>query len=62
MITVEVRNKDAELIAEALRRYRNSNTQHARWLTGSKQKGMQKRRKKFKHNAERADILRGLFL
>ena len=57
MITVEVRNKDARLITEALRLYRNDAN------AVSKYSGISKTQKKrLKHTAKRAEALRGLFV
>lgn len=57
MITVEMRNKDAKVVAEALRLYRNDANAVSMYDGVSKTQ-----KKRLKHTAKRAEALRGLFL
>lgn len=57
MITVEMRNKDAKVVAEALRQMRNESRSIAKYDGVSKTQ-----KKKLKHTAKRAEALRGLFI
>jgi len=57
MVTLKLTNADAKMVAEALRKHRNSNNARARWLTGSTQRGMARRKERHEQTGIKADRL-----